>query len=42
MVNYLYDTALISQNHEGFAAAHSIAASPEVTALASAAKPKPA
>ncbi|SFO32863.1 malonyl-CoA decarboxylase [Roseovarius lutimaris] len=36
MVNYLYDLALISQNHERFANAAQIAASPEVTALSAA------
>ena len=36
MVNYLYDLALISQNHERFATAGQIAASPEVTALSAA------
>ena len=34
MLNYLYDLPQISQNHERFAAAGEIAASPEVTALA--------
>jgi malonyl-CoA decarboxylase len=37
MVNYLYDLRQISQNHERFAASGEIAASSEVTALASAA-----
>ncbi|SLN66620.1 Malonyl-CoA decarboxylase (MCD) [Roseovarius gaetbuli] len=36
MVNYLYDLALISQNHERFATAGKIAASPEVSALSAA------
>jgi len=30
MVNYLYDLAKVSQNHERFASAHAIAASPEI------------
>jgi malonyl-CoA decarboxylase len=36
MVNYLYDLALISQNHERYASAQTIAASTEVTALSAA------
>ncbi|MFT7594054.1 MAG: malonyl-CoA decarboxylase [Paracoccaceae bacterium] len=36
MVNYLYDLPLISQNHERFASAQQIVASPEVTALGAA------
>ncbi|WP_146591930.1 malonyl-CoA decarboxylase [Puniceibacterium confluentis] len=36
MVNYLYDLAQITQNHEGFATSGTIAASPEVRALAGA------
>ncbi|SNR51769.1 malonyl-CoA decarboxylase [Puniceibacterium sediminis] len=36
MVNYLYDLAQITQNHERFATAGTVAASPEVRALASA------
>lgn len=38
MVNYLYDLALISQNHERYAAAKDIAASPKVRAQADAAQ----
>ncbi|MDK3075693.1 malonyl-CoA decarboxylase [Sedimentitalea sp. JM2-8] len=38
MVNYLYDLALISQNHERYAAARDIAASPKVRAQADAAQ----
>ena len=38
MVNYLYDRAQISQNHERFAGAGAIAASAEVTTLAAAGK----
>ena len=33
MVNYLYDLSLISQNHERFASAQEVVASPQVTAL---------
>ena len=40
MVNYLYDRAQISQNHERFAGAGVIAASAEVTALAAIAAKK--
>jgi malonyl-CoA decarboxylase len=36
MVNYLYDLSLISQNHERFASAQEVAASPEVAALGAA------
>ncbi|MDU9003922.1 malonyl-CoA decarboxylase [Sedimentitalea todarodis] len=38
MVNYLYDLSLITQNHERYASKQTIAASPEVTALARAAQ----
>lgn len=38
MVNYLYDLSLISQNHERYASARTIAASTEVTALVRAAQ----
>lgn len=38
MVNYLYDLALISQNHERYESTGAISASPEVKALASARK----
>ncbi|PTX57618.1 malonyl-CoA decarboxylase [Litoreibacter ponti] len=38
MVNYLYDLAAVSQNHEGFATTGAIAASPEVQAASTAAK----
>lgn len=38
MVNYLYDLSLITQNHERYASKQTIAASPEVTALAKAAQ----
>ncbi|MCK0097443.1 malonyl-CoA decarboxylase [Yoonia sp. F2084L] len=38
MVNYLYDLARVSQNHERFAVDHAIAASAEVRALAAAAR----
>ena len=38
MVNYLYDLSLISQNHERFASAQDVVASPEVTALSAAAQ----
>ncbi|NCQ24975.1 MAG: decarboxylase [Rhodobacteraceae bacterium CG17_big_fil_post_rev_8_21_14_2_50_63_15] len=38
MVNYLYDLARISQNHERFVGSGRIAASPEVKALAAAGK----
>ncbi len=38
MVNYLYDLPLISQNHERFASAQDVVASPEVTALSAAAQ----
>ncbi|MEY8828031.1 malonyl-CoA decarboxylase [Sedimentitalea sp. XS_ASV28] len=38
MVNYLYDLSLITQNHERYASKQTIAASPEVTALAQAAR----
>jgi malonyl-CoA decarboxylase len=38
MVNYLYDLALISQNHERFESLGEISASPEVKALATARK----
>ncbi|MBK0328547.1 malonyl-CoA decarboxylase [Rhodobacteraceae bacterium F11138] len=34
MVNYLYDLSLISQNHERYASAQDVVATPEVTALA--------
>ena len=34
MVNYLYDLPKVTQNHEKFATAREIAASPEVKALA--------
>jgi malonyl-CoA decarboxylase len=37
MVNYLYDLPLITQNHERFASAQTVVASPEVTALSAAA-----
>ncbi len=40
MVNYLYDRARISQNHERFVASHEVAASREVRGLARAA-PRP-
>ncbi|TLP59454.1 decarboxylase [Parasedimentitalea maritima] len=40
MVNYLYDLPLISQNHERFASAQDVVASPEVTALSAAAEQK--
>ncbi len=40
MVNYLYDLSLISPNHERFAAAQEVAASPEVTTLGAAATPR--
>ena len=40
MVNYLYDLPLISQNHEQFATAQAVVASPEVTALSAAAEPQ--
>lgn len=36
MVNYLYDRALIAQNHEGYAKGYRVAASPQVQALAAA------
>ncbi len=36
MVNYLYDRALIAQNHEGYADGYKVAASPQVQALAAA------
>ncbi len=38
MVNYLYDLAKVSQNHERFAVDHQIAASAEVRALAATAR----
>ncbi len=38
MVNYLYDLSLISQNHERYASAQVVAASPDVTTLAQAAQ----
>lgn len=38
MVNYRYDLSMISQNHERFASAQEIAASPDVTTLAEAAQ----
>lgn len=38
MVNYLYDLALISQNHERYESSRAISASPEVKALATARK----
>ncbi len=38
MVNYLYDLARVSQNHERFAVDHAIAASAEVRTLAAAAR----
>ena len=38
MVNYLYDLSRVSQNHERYAAAAEIAASPEVRALTNAAE----
>lgn len=38
MVNYLYDLALISQNHERYESSGAISASPEVKALAAARK----
>jgi len=38
MVNYLYDLAKVSQNHERFAASYAVAASTEVKALAAAAR----
>lgn len=41
MVNYLYDRALIAQNHEGYAGAYQIAASPGVQTLAAAIDPAP-
>lgn len=37
MVNYLYDLAKVSQNHERFAAAHTVAASSEIRGLSTAA-----
>ena len=37
MVNYLYDLSLISKNHERFASAQDVVASPAVTALSAAA-----
>ena len=36
MVNYLYDLAKVSQNHERFATAHHVAASPEIRAASAA------
>lgn len=42
MVNYLYDLSLITQNHERYASKQTIAASPEVTALAKAVQKKTA
>ncbi len=38
MVNYLYDTARLSQNHERFAATQDVAASSQVRSLATAAE----
>lgn len=40
MVNYLYDPAMIAQNHEGYAAKYRVAASARVKALAAAMDPK--
>ena len=34
MVNYLYDLGKVAQNHEKFATDQTVAASPEVRALA--------
>jgi malonyl-CoA decarboxylase len=38
MVNYLYDLAKVTQNHEQFASAHAIAASPDIRLLSAAAE----
>jgi malonyl-CoA decarboxylase len=38
MVNYLYDLAKVTQNHEQFASAHAIAASPDIRSLSAAAE----
>jgi malonyl-CoA decarboxylase len=38
MVNYLYDLARVTQNHERFAASREIAASPEIRSLSAAAE----
>jgi len=40
MVNYLYDLPLITQNHERYASAQTVVASPEVSALSAAAEPQ--
>jgi malonyl-CoA decarboxylase len=38
MVNYLYDLDRVSQNHEGFATSHKIAATSELRSLSAAAE----
>lgn len=40
MVNYLYDLTRVAQNHDSFATARTIAATPDVHTLAAAATPK--